>query len=66
MSDILTFETREAAQAEIDGMMGWNARAVRVLVSDPSDPTKPRWMLVIEVRQGGCDPMYMRTDGFVR
>jgi hypothetical protein len=66
VGDVLKFETKEAAQVEIDKIRGWDARPVRMTCPDPDDPTKPRDMWVIEVRGGTSDPMYMREDGFVR
>ena len=68
MNDYQTFPTRKAAQAEIDGLIGWDAKPVKLTAYDDSNNPADVW--VIECRQPWAtrhsDPLYLRNDGYVR
>lgn len=66
MTDYQTYRSREAAEADILAIRGWDARPTQINLDDG-----PAW--VIECRErhqadghGSDEPRYLRTDGYVR
>ena len=54
-----TYKTRSEADKVAREMQGWDARAVA------GTDYEGRRVWLVQVRTGG-DPMYLRTDGYVR
>lgn len=66
MFDQMTFATRKDAKAELAKMSGWNAKVSQLFLPDNKNANENGNVFVIQVKQGKNDPMYLRTDGYVR
>lgn len=66
MLDQMTFATRKDAKAELAKMSGWDAKVSQLYMPDDPKANANGNVFVIEVKQGKSDPMYLRTDGYVR
>lgn len=60
MNDEQVFETRKQAQAEIEKIIGWDAKPVKQVRYDDNGERADVWVI-------RCDKnKYLRTDGYVR
>lgn len=64
--DYQVFDSRKAAQEEIDRMLGWDTRIVLFPWPDHPLATKRGNVFVIECERHGNERKYLREDGFVR
>lgn len=66
MRDIQGFATKKDAKDELAKMRGWNAKVSLLFL--PEHPLHNRHgnVWVIECKVGRSDPIYLRTDGYVR
>jgi hypothetical protein len=63
--DHQTYPTRNAAKDAINKMSGWDAKLSQLFIPDDANANANGNVFVIEVNGKG-DPMYMRSDGYVR
>lgn len=64
--DYETFKTRKDAVNQIEKMSGWDAKPSQLFIPDNPNANKNGNVFVIQCKRGTGDPMYLRSDGYVR